>query len=350
MTRFQIPAIDAQAREKTKERLDRLTKPQGSLGRLEELAITLAGIRGTSDLKLGRKVIFTVAADHGVVAEGVSLYPQAVTAQMVQNFLAGGAAINVLARHAGAEVIVVDAGVIGEPPVERDGLRVRKFRPGTGNMAKELSMTLEEAKRIIQLGSQLLEEENEKRAIDLIGLGDMGIGNTTASSALTSVFTGRPVSDVTGRGTGLTDGLLRKKIEVLEKALAFHRPDPKDPFDVLCKVGGLEIGFMAGVTLAAASKRIPVVLDGFITGSAALVACRIEPKVRDYLIASHRSVEPGHGILLRALNLSPLLDLHLRLGEGTGAALGIFLVEAALKILSEMATFAQAGVSTKIEK
>lgn len=344
---MEIPPLDAQAQQAAQNRLDQLTKPQGSLGRLEELAWKVAGMTGRPIPEIKRKVIFTAAADHGVVAEGVSLFSQAVTTQMVANFLQGGAAINVLARHAGVEVVVVDAGVAGDVVASGDGLRVLKFRPGTGNMAREPAMSRQEAEMILERGIDLLESENKKKKINLVGLGDMGIGNTTASSALAAVFTGRSVSEVTGRGTGLNDVLLQRKIEVIEKALHLHRPNPQDPIAVLSVVGGLEIGCLAGITLGAARHRIPVVVDGFITGAAALLAARIEPKVRDYLIASHQSVEPGHRIVLEALGLTPLLDLKMRLGEGTGAALGMFLVEAAVKIISQMATFESAGVSEK---
>ncbi len=341
-----IPPIDKGAEELARKRWDGLTKPLGSLGVLEDLGIRIAGITGHPLPSVHRKVIFTVAADHGVAVEGVSAYPQEVTAQMVANFLRGGAGINVLSKQVGAEVFVVDAGVAG-PVASTDGLIVSKIRQGTGNMVREPAMSRAEAEQVVESGMRIFQEVHRKKPIDLVGLGDMGIGNTTASAALTAVLTGSPVAEVTGRGTGLTDRMFLNKIRVIELALDRHRPNLEDPIDCLEKVGGLEIGCLAGIVLAAAQARVPVVLDGFITSSAALLACRIAPLARDYLIASHRSVEPGHGILLHAMKLQPLLDLQMRLGEGTGAALGFFLVEASLKLLSEMATFSEAGVSGK---
>lgn len=341
-----IPPIDQGARELARKRWDTLTKPPGSLGVLEDLGIRIAGITGRPIPTIRRKVIFTVAADHGVAIEGVSCYPQEVTAQMVNNFLRGGAGINVLAGHAGAEVLVVDAGVAG-PLASTDGLIVSKIRPGTGNIVREPAMTRAEAEQVIESGIRIFEEQHRKKRIELVGLGDMGIGNTTASAALTAVLTGSPVEEVTGRGTGLADQTLLNKIRVVTRALEKHRPSPKDPIDCLAKVGGLEIGCLAGIALAAAQHRVPVVLDGFITSAAAGVACGLHPSLKGYLIASHRSVEPGHGILLRTMGLEPLFDFQMRLGEGTGAAIGFFLIEASLKLLSEMATFAEAGVSGK---
>ena len=339
--------VDLQAQDMARRRWDCLTKPKGSLGRLEEVGIRYAGMTGWPIPPVHRKVIFTVAADHGVTAEGVSSYPQSVTAQMVNNFLSGGAGINVLARHVGAEVLVVDAGVAGPVP-EGQGLLLAKVRPGTGNMVKVPAMDRDEAQRVIEEGSRIFQEQHRRQRIDLVGLGDMGIGNTTASAALTALFLNAPVAQVTGRGTGLTDEMLSNKIRVIEKALTLHRPDPKDPMGCLAAVGGLEIGCLAGIALAAARERVPVVLDGFITSAAALVAVSLVPSVRDFLFASHRSVEPGHSLILQALDCAPLVDFSLRLGEGTGAALGIFLIEASLKLLSEMATFQEAHVSEKM--
>ncbi len=341
-----IPLPDRSAREAALRRWDELTKPRGSLGRLEELGTRIATIRGETLPRIRRKVIFTAAADHGVAAEGVSAYPQSVTAQMVLNFLRGGAAINVLARHVGAEVVVVDAGVAGEIP-SMDGLVVSKVRRGTGNMLREPAMTREEALRTVEEGRRLFAERHRADPIDLVGLGDMGIGNTTSSAALTALFTGRSAAEVTGRGTGIEDGALRRKVEVVQAALERHRPDPADPIGALAKVGGLEIAFLAGVTLAAAGARVPVVVDGFITTAAALAACAIERGARDALVASHCSAEPGHAIALKHLGLEPLLDLKLRLGEGTGAALAFFLIEASCKLMAEMATFSEAGVDGK---
>ena len=345
--RQDLPAVDSAAALAARQRWDRLTKPLGSLGRLEELGVRLAGITGQVQPTIARKVIFTVAADHGVVEEGVSAYPQAVTAQMVLNFLRGGAGINVLARHVGAEV-VVDAGVAAADFEGQPGVVIRKIRRGTSNMAQEPAMSRAEAQQILQMGERLFEEMHRLKRIHLVGLGEMGIGNTTATAALTAVLTGSDVATVTGRGTGLTDEQLRRKIQVTEKVLQRHQPVAEHPLGSLACVGGFEIGFLAGIILEAARARVPIVLDGFITTAAALVAQGFCPGVRDYLIASHCSVEPGHRIQLEHLGLEPLLDLQLRLGEGTGAALAFSLIEASIKLVSEMATFEEAGVSKKI--
>lgn len=344
----QIPPLDSAAESQARRRWDSLTKPQGSLGLLEDLGTRLAGMTGQVPPPMSRKVIFTVAADHGVVQEGVSPYPQSVTAQMVMNFLKGGAGINVLARQAGAEVVVVDAGVATEFP-SFDGLIRRPIRAGTANFVREPAMSRQEARRAVEMGFALFEETHRRAPIHLTGLGDMGIGNTTSSAALTSLWAGCPVAEAAGRGAGLDESGLQRKIQVIEAALQRHRPDPQDPWDVLSKVGGLEIGCLAGIALSSAQARVPVVLDGFITTAAALLAWRLAPEMRGYFIASHRSVEPGHAKALAALGLEPLLDLQLRLGEGTGAALAFSLIEASCRLLSEMATFEQAGVDRKKE-
>jgi nicotinate-nucleotide--dimethylbenzimidazole phosphoribosyltransferase len=329
----------------SRARQDILTKPLGSLGRLEELSIQLAGIQGKPLPQIRQKAVVTIAADHGVVAEGVTAYPQEVTTQMVLNFLRGGAGINAMARQVGARVIIVDIGVAGNLPV-MEGLLRRKIAPGTRNMCAGAAMSSGQAIQSIETGIEIAIAEAEK-GLDIVGTGDMGIGNTTASSAICAVMTGESAAAVTGHGTGITDEQLRHKIEIIEKALAINQPLPGQPLDVLAKVGGLEIGGLAGVMLGAASRRIPVVIDGFISGAAALVAAGLCPLLKEYLIAAHVSVEPGHTIMLKHLGLKPLLDLNMRLGEGTGAALGIFLAETAARILSEMATFAEAGVSEK---
>lgn len=340
-----IQPLNERAMEEARARQDNLTKPQGSLGQLEFLSIQVAGIKGTSRPKITHKVVFTLAGDHGVTEEGVSAYPSEVTPQMVYNFLRGGAGINVLARHAGARVVVADLGVATVLERHPD-LKDKKVALGTRNMAKGPAMTREEAIRSIEAGIELVEEELEK-GMDVLGTGDMGIGNTTPSSAITAAITGADVKIVTGRGTGLDDKGWERKVEIIQKALDLNRPDPKDPIDVLSKVGGFEIGGIAGVMLAGARYKIPVLIDGFISGASALIATSLAPLVKPYLIASHQSVEQGHRIILKHLGLKPILNLNLRLGEGTGAALGISLVEASLKILNEMATFAEAGVSEK---
>ena len=340
-----IKPLDEAAMQAARSRQDSLTKPQGSLGRLEELAIRIAGIKGDMSLALEHKAIVTMAADHGVVAEGVSAYPQEVTRQMVYNFLQGGAGINVLAGHIGARVIVVDMGVVSgfEPHPE---LVCKMIDFGTRNMARGPAMTRQQAIDTIGAGIEIVEAE-AARGLDVIGTGDMGIGNTTASAAICAAITGEPVEKVTGRGTGVNDEQLAHKVGVIQQALAANQPDPRDPLDVLAKVGGFEIGGLAGVMLGAAAHRVPVMLDGFISGAAALIAAGLSPVAKDYFIAAHHSAEPGHGIMLEYLGLTPLLDLKMRLGEGTGAALGIFLAEAAVKLLTHMATFDEAGVSKK---
>lgn len=327
------------------ERLDQLTKPKGSLGRLEELAAWYVAIRQEKFPPLGQKVVVVFAGDHGVVAEGVSAYPQEVTFQMVANFLAGGAGINVLARHVGAAVQVVDIGVnhdFGPLP----GLISRKIAPGTRNLAREPAMSRDEAWAAIAVGIELA-QENIRAGADVLATGEMGIGNTTPASAIAAVYTGQPAAAVTGRGTGVDDATYQHKIAVIDRALKLHQPDPRDPVGVLAQVGGLEIGGLAGLILGAAAARRPVLVDGFIATAGALLAVALCPAARDYLKAAHQSAESGHRLLLEYLQLRPLLDLDLRLGEGTGAALGLSLLEAGLKIYKEMATFAEAGVSSR---
>ena len=328
---------------RARARQDELTKPRGSLGRLEEIAVQVAGITGFDRPCLRHKAVIVMAGDHGVVAEGVSAYPSEVTPQMVLNFLRGGAAINVLARHVGARVVVVDVGVASDIPPQ-PGLVVRKVAHGTANLRREPAMSREQAVAAIEAGIEVFEQELE-RGLDIVATGDMGIGNTTPSAAIAAAVTGLPPARVTGRGTGVDDRALALKIQVIEDALARHRPDPKDGLDVLAKVGGFEIGGIAGVILAAAAHRVPVVVDGFISTAGAAVATLLAPQARQYMISGHKSVEVGHRALLGFLQLEPLMDLDLRLGEGTGACLGLSLVEAACKILDEMATFSSAGVS-----
>jgi len=336
-----IGGPQAAAAAEAQAHLDTLTKPPGSLGRLEELAVRLAAIGGRVP-RVSAPVIFTFAADHGVVAEGVSAYPQSVTAQMVENFLRGGAAVNVLARQAGARVVVADFGVAA-PLGERPGLVARRAGPGTHNMAVGPAMTREQAAAAIEAGAALAGEAIDAGA-DLLGTGEMGIGNTTAASAITAVITGADPDAVTGRGTGLDATARAHKVAVVRRALEVNRPAADDGLDVLAKVGGFEIAGLAGVMLAGAARRVPVALDGFIAGAAALVAVTLAPAARHALLASHRSAEPGHAVALAHLGLAPYLDLELRLGEGTGAALFVHLVRAAAAIYGEMATFKSAGV------
>ncbi|MBU2541165.1 MAG: nicotinate-nucleotide--dimethylbenzimidazole phosphoribosyltransferase [Candidatus Omnitrophica bacterium] len=343
-----IEELDQGLMTKAQARLDNLTKPQGSLGRLEEIAKLIVGISRNENPSIGKKVIFTFASDHGVTQEKVSAFPKEVTAQMVYNFLSGGAGINVLAGCVGAKVIVADMGIaLDLKPHPK--LIINKINYGTKNMAAGPAMTREEAVRSVEAGIEIFLDVF-REGVDIVGTGEMGIGNTTASSAIAACLLEEPVEKMTGRGTGIDDKAFSNKVGVIEKALSINKPNPKDPLDVLSKVGGFEIGGLAGVILGAASKRIPVVIDGFISGVAALIAYRLEPKVKNYMIAAHCSVEKGHRIILDYLGLKPLLDLELRLGEGTGAALGMGIIEASIKIFTQMATFQKASVSEKIEE
>ncbi len=338
-----IKPLDKAAMAEVQSRQDTLTKPPGSLGRLEELSIQLAGIQGKARPQIKDKAMITMAGDHGVVAEKIGNWPQEVTAQMVENFLRGGAGINVLARHVGARITIVDMGVASDLKPNPQ-LLTRKIGYGTKNMCLGPAMTNEQAVKAIEAGIDIVNKE-VSLGLDIVGTGDMGIGNTTASSAICAAMTGKPVSEVTGRGTGLTDEQLAHKVAVIKRALAVNHPDPSQPLDVLAKVGGFEIGGLVGVMLGAAARRIPVVIDGFISGAAALIAVALAPQLKDLIIPAHVSAEAGHPALLKHLGLKPLLDLGMCLGEGTGAVLGIFLAEAAARTLNEMATFAEAGVS-----
>ena len=338
---------DQSAMDGARARQDTLTKPQGSLGRLEELSITLAGIFRDPIPKINRKAVILAAGDHGVVAEGVSAYPQEVTPAMVGNFLAGGAAINVLARHVGASIVVLDAGVAADLP-DDPAMRAVKIGRGTANMAIGPAMSGEDAIKCIEAGIAAADEQIAQGA-DLIAFGDMGIGNTTPSSAITAVVTGADPSVTTGRGTGLDDPALAHKLEVVRRSIEVNKPDPKDGLDLLAKVGGFEIGMLAGAMLGTAAAHRPAVVDGFISGAAALIAWTLAPTLSHYLIASHQSVEPGHRIGMETMGLTPLLDMGMRLGEGSGATLAMPIIEAAAKCLAEMATFADAGVAERIE-
>ncbi len=342
---IQIQPPDSAAMAAARERQDQLTKPQGSLGRLEALSIQIAGITAKPRPGLRHKVIAVMAGDHGVVAEGVSAFPQEVTPQMVLNFLHGGAAINVLARHVGARVEVVDMGVAVDLPPHPE-LIVKKVAYGTDNIARGPAMSRDQAEQALLAGAEVIQEQLSK-GIDILGTGDMGIGNTTPSAAIAAVLTGRAPEKIVGRGTGLDDAGVQHKINVVRRALDVNQPNPEDALDVLAKVGGFEIGGLAGAMLAAAANRIPIMVDGFISTAAAMIAASLAPAIRPYLIASHQSQEQGHRIMLEWLELSPLLDLDLRLGEGTGASLGISLADAACKALDEMATFAEAAVAEK---
>ena len=340
-----ITPADPKARQAAKLRQDRLTKPSGSLGRLEDLSIQLAGVLGTDRPTLLGKAIVVAAGDHGVVAQGITGYPKEVTVQMVQNFLAGGAAINVMARQARVDLVIVDAGV-ATPLPDHPNLKVVAAGRGTADITLGPAMTRAQAELCLNAGVEIALEVAEKGA-DIIGTGDMGIGNTTASSAITAALTSRHPGETTGRGAGRSDHELEHKITVVEHALNVNRPDPDDAFDVLAKVGGFEIGVLAGVVLGGALARRMVVLDGFISGAAGLIAYSLCPNVKDFLVAAHLSSETGHGVILSHLGLRPLLDLGMRLGEGTGAVLAMGLIDAAATCLTEMATFSEAGVSDK---
>jgi nicotinate-nucleotide--dimethylbenzimidazole phosphoribosyltransferase len=342
----QIRPLDRAIEGAAREHLDSLTKPPGSLGRLEKLARRIAVIQGQVPPRLGRKLMFVFAADHGITEEGVSAYPKDVTAQMTYNFLKGGAAINVMARQYGVDTEVVDVGVDCQFP-RLDGLRDFKVRRGTANFARGPAMMRSEALRSLELGIQLTREAAATNLF-LLGAGDMGIGNTSSATAILCALMNVLPAAVTGRGTGIDDATVARKISAIETGLALNQPDLNDPLDVLAKVGGLEIGAITGVILAAARFRIPMVLDGFIAGAAALLAQRFCPHVRDVLFASHLSAEPGHRLILEQLRLTPVLDLGMRLGEGTGACLLMGLLETSVKIMGEMATFPSAGVKEKL--
>jgi nicotinate-nucleotide--dimethylbenzimidazole phosphoribosyltransferase len=338
-----IPVLNPQWRERAMDHLNSLTKPRGSLGRLEETAARLAMIQQTDSPRYSRPAVFTLAADHGVTAEGVSAYPKEVTRQMVLNFLAGGAAINVLCRHCGIEVIVVDIGVDGDFG-DAPGLSKKKVACGTRNMACGPAMTEAECNRALGAGVELAQLAHEQGRT-LIGTGEMGIGNTTAASAITSALTGRPVAEVTGPGAGLDGARIEHKIQVIKQALAVNRPNSSNPMDVLQKIGGLEIAGLAGLIVGAAARRIAVVVDGFISTAAAAVACALRPTVSGFLFAAHLSSEPGHKALLELIGQKPLFDFGMRLGEGTGAVLAMTFIGAAAKIYNEMATFSSAAIS-----
>jgi nicotinate-nucleotide--dimethylbenzimidazole phosphoribosyltransferase len=342
-----IPVPDDSWNERAWARLDSLTKPPRSLGMLEEIAQRLAVLQRTESPSLPRKAIVLMAGDHGVTAQGISPYPMEVTAQMVANIASGGAAINQLAAHADAQVVVVDVGV-ATPLLSTHGVVQERVANGTADMTFGPAMTREQALSAIGVGIEQV-AALAVEGLDLVGTGDMGIGNTTASAAITSVLTGVDPVDVVGPGTGLDEDGVRRKAEIVRLAIEVNTPDPLDPLDVLTKVGGLEIAGIVGVVLGAAALGIPVVSDGYISGAAALVALHMAPALRPWLFVSHRSAEPGHTVVLEALGLRPVLQLEMRLGEGTGAALAMEIMDAACCVMSGMATFDEAGVSERDE-
>jgi nicotinate-nucleotide--dimethylbenzimidazole phosphoribosyltransferase len=331
------PVAAPELRQTIQRRLDNLTKPPGSLGRLEDLALRYGMARGTADLRLDSKRMFVFCADHGIAAEGVSAYPAAVTVQMVRNFVRGGAAINVLCRRYGIETAIVDMGVAG--PSE-PGTIDRRIAAGTRSWLREPAMTREQAVRCVEAGIELAQDA------DVVGVGEMGIGNTTTAAALLSAFSGIDPGLAVGRGTGVTDAALGRKADVVRQGLALHVPDPRDPIGVLAAIGGFEIGGICGLLLGSAARRIPIVVDGFIAGAAVLVAQALAPQIRDYLFFAHLSAERGHARMMEFLGADPLFSLGMRLGEGTGAALAIDLLETSIRLYREMATFAEAAVST----
>ena len=342
-----IEPVDRSLEYKIQEHLDSLTKPQGSLGMLEELAKKYCLIKNTTSPKLNKKRIYTFAADHGVTEEGVSAYPKEVTPQMVLNMLNGGAAINVLSRHANAEVKVVDIGVDYDFE-DHENLIKRKIAYGTKNIAKGPAMSKEEAIKAIEVGIELANEAG-KDGVDILGTGDMGIGNTTPSSTLFAALMPESVENVTGRGTGISDDKLKSKVKVIKIALETNKRLLTDPLSTLSAVGGLEIAGICGLILGASANKVPVVVDGFISSAGAIVAYKLNPNVRDYMFFSHKSQELGHSRFLQWIKEKPILDLDMRLGEGTGAALAMTIIEAAIKIYNEMATFDSAGVSNRAD-
>ncbi len=341
-----IKGISTQWIDRAKERLDNLVKPKGSLGRLEEFAARVVAIKEQQMPKLGKKAVFVFAADHGVVEEGISAYPQDVTKGMVENFLNGVAGINVLARAAGAQVYVIDVGVKGEIKRESPYFIKKKVRNGTGNIAKGAAMSVEEAKKAIYAGIEVADMARQK-GIDIVAAGDMGIGNTTASSAIFCAFLKVSPEDMVGRGTGIDELRLKKKTEVVKKALEVNREAVKssDPVKILSAVGGLEIAGICGLCIGGAKNRLLVLVDGFISCAGALVAMRLKPEVKDYLFFSHCSAERGHKLFFEKIGERPILDLGMRLGEGTGAALAMHIIECAVKVYNEMASFEEVGIT-----
>lgn len=337
---------DSSSRDLAKKRLDDLTMPHWALGDMMDLAVDLAGMQGCEAPDVKRKAIITMAGDHGVVQENVSKYPSEVTAQMVYNFVNGGAGVNALAKQSGTELFIVDMGVAADLKELASTAQIinKKVGLGTDNMRIGPAMSKAMATRSIESGIDVVNDLAEK--FDVFGTGDMGIGNTTPSTAIAAVCTGKNLEDLTGRGTGLDDEQLEHKITVIKDALEMNKPDSRDGIDILAKVGGFEIGGIAGVILGAAAHRKPVVIDGLISAAGALIACKIEPFVKDYLVFSHMSVEPGHKYMQEMLGCKkPLLDLNFRLGEGSGAAVAMNLLEGAASLLTEVATFSEATVA-----
>lgn len=336
-----ITGLDMKAQEIAQVRLDSLTKPLGSLGRLEDIVRQTAGITGKARPNVDKKTIVIMCADNGVVEEGVSSCPKSVTAAVTQNFMKGITGVNVLSSHAGADIVVVDIGV--DAKLDAEGILDKKIRMGTGNIAKGPAMSRDEAVRAVEAGIEAVFELHQK-GVGLLGTGEMGIGNTTTSSAITAVLTGKPLEPLVGRGSGLSDKDLDNKIKVIKRAIEVNKPDPADPIDVLSKLGGLDIAGLAGCYVGAAACRLPIVIDGFIASAAALVAVRLKPEARQFMFAAHGSAEPGSNAVLEALGLEPLLRLGMRLGEGTGAAIAFHIIDAAFAAYNGMGTFGDAEI------
>lgn len=336
-----IKGLDKKAQAAAQIRLDSLTKPLGSLGRLEDIAKQVAGITGRLHPSVDKKAIVIMCADNGVVEEGVSSCPKSVTACVTRNFMKGITGVNVLSRHSGADIVVVDIGV--DADIQAEGVLNKKIRRGTGNISKGPAMTEEEAVRAIETGIDIV-RGLARKGVNLLGTGEMGIGNTTTSSAIAAVLAGKPAALLVGRGSGLSDEGLENKIRVIERAIEMNKPDPGNPIDVLAKLGGFDIAGLAGCYLGAAASRIPILIDGFIASAAALIAMKLKPEARDFMIASHGSAEPGSSAILEALGLEPLLMLEMRLGEGSGAALAFHIVDAAIAAYNNMGTFDDARI------
>jgi nicotinate-nucleotide--dimethylbenzimidazole phosphoribosyltransferase len=333
--------LDEALERRVRQRLASLTKPPGSLGQLEEIAVRFALIRGEEMPSPARRAMYIFCADHGVSIEGVSAYPREVTQQMIRNFVNGGAAINVLCRRLDINPIIVDMGTCGSAI---PGVLERKITEGTGNFAQGPAMSRQQAERALLTGRELAEDAAGN--YDIVGLGEMGIGNTTAASAIVSVYSGREPRETAGAGTGLNEEQIERKAQVIERALRLHQPDPGDPAGVLSAVGGFEIAAIAGFIAAASGLRLPVVLDGFITCAAALIARALQPNALRTCFPSHLSSERGHTLALQQLGLEPYFDFKMRLGEGTGAALMMGVIDSAVRLYREMATFSEASVST----
>ncbi|AFA48245.1 nicotinate-nucleotide--dimethylbenzimidazole phosphoribosyltransferase [Acetobacterium woodii] len=343
---------DPKWQQAARDHIEKLAIPPWSLGQLLVIGEQLSGIQRTIRPTVDKKMVITMAGDHGVVAEGVSAFPQEVTPQMVENFVKGGAGINILAKVAGAEVIVVDMGVAVDMPelVNNGAIIDCKIDYGTKNFYKEPAMTREQAIAALEAGINVAAKVIEEQGVNLLATGDMGIGNTTPSAAILAVMAEYPVSSVTGRGTGIDNTALLKKIKVIRESINYHQPDKSDPIDVLAKVGGFEIAGIAGVILGASYLKVPVLVDGFISTAGALIAKALCPQSLDYMIPSHQSEEPGHQLMWQALGLRPLLNLNFRLGEGTGAAVAMHLVESSARIMNDMLTFEDAGVTNGHER